>query len=287
MARAKKTLADLQELVTGDDTVVPVENDEGDEGDANDQGGQFEFLPVSRNVKTVDEMLARIDELAGLDAAGQDALPNLGLEIARWAAMGLIKAKAPGKKDADQSDAVREAYLRYSETRRDKLANKNVVQSKRSIDANVSKLRIFAKIGERQDIDAENFLFDVTQTRNALDAAGLATKGAYIAMQDAAKKVVGKRELTEEELRAAILKPAAKPRTALSVYKAILSNVETLIEENLDNAPDVHRLRDEIATKVAFHDQLAKFLSLASNADPSKFGYRLVKLESEPTESEE
>jgi hypothetical protein len=282
MARQKKTLADLQDVLqtwpaAGEpapegDVFLP----EGEgEGEGDETEGHFDLLP-RRNVKTYDDMIGRVDELATLDANGADALPNLALEIAAWAGLGIINAKAPSKKDPDATDQVREVYLRYAETKRDRGANKNVVASKRSTDAQVSKLRIFAKIGERQDIDAGDFLFSVTQVRNELDAAGLATKGPYIAMQDAARAVAGKRELTSDEMRTAILKKPAAARTALSVWKAIQNNVKALIEDELENTAETQQLRDMVAEKVAFHDQLAKFVALGGLAD--RFGFKIVRI---------
>lgn len=226
------------------------------------------------NILQRDKIDARVEELGALTASGQDALPTLAMEVAQWAQEGSINPTAPKKDDKDQTDDIRDIFQRYATS-----ANATKVFADRSKESNsntaqVSKLRTFAKLGARSDINGPDFLARVKDFRNEEAKIGNAVKPAYEAMRTAAVAVSDKNDLTEDEMRTAVCAKRKSEVTALSIYSSLNDKLKVLIEEKLDTSDAAKAIHQQVKAQIKHLTDAAKFTAWQKAGE--EFGFSVT-----------
>lgn len=188
---------------------------------------------MTANIPTENEINAKIDELGTAKGKGNDSLVNLGLELARWAAMGAIpnvNIPAKGATGADAINYVERYYDRWLAARN--AAGYDIVTDG-SKSQQVSKLRAFPVFGAKFD-GAHDWLSEIRGVRNEYPSKQ--TKAAYTALlaaigkrnkkAKAEKRNVDEVELSDDEILDAVLKPATAKKTELDFFESISKQFE-------------------------------------------------------------
>lgn len=250
--------------------VEVVETETESEVDANPEP----TLIVATNVTSFAEA-EEITRQLGADAAdGIDAQPKMGMNVADWAASNVVDPNPPKKADIDAGrakitdDHVRKIFTVYANAE-GKAMNKRTAKS---IKSQLSKLRAFAKLGARDDINAGDFLLRAQKARNKLVAEGKPVKAPYEALVQACRDVNGgsaddqKPDLNSDEMNKAVGAKAKSPDSAESIWLNIDKQVKKLFELKLDTGDTAKQVRALVQTKKEELSKVMKFERLHKEA---------------------
>lgn len=221
-----------------------------------------------------DELLATVGDLGRAEGAGVNSRPELAAQVTAAAYAGTINA------DTKVAD-VAEIWSAYSQAMNEAKGDKTS-GPQASAEQQISKLRVFAKLGETgasQNFDAVTYLGKVREMVNSTDGTKGSTFDNLVKIgRETVKLGV---ELTDEEIRT-ILVPAAKDEITddereLAELSKMLKATEKLrdgtSEKSPRPSPEIDAMIDAMKARMGELDVAIKHaaltlaaLTLAQNA---------------------
>lgn len=168
----------------------------------------------------------------GRDAAlGKDSLPKLAFQVTKMAQDGVIDLEKKWQDPVDASKMFDDAEYLFGEYA--KAEGKKAIHERTAggLKANVSKLRQLITFGVMTTIDPSSVLERAVKVRSEMIDQGEKVKAAYASYVDVARVQIANSddELTDEQLTAAIRKPAAKDPEVEKILRGVYKKLENLI----------------------------------------------------------
>jgi hypothetical protein len=198
--------------------------------------------------------LADVREFGRDSAAGKDSLPKLAVRVVKAAADGIINYTDPkAKKLNDGPDDAELAYTSYVEAESKKAIHEHSDGGKK---ANISKLRKLIQFGCSTVCDPMDVMNRTVIRRSDLAEAGGDVKGAYPAYVDVARaQIANDRDLTDEQIDAAIVKAPAKEKDVIDVLKSVEKILDQLItgehKAGQDQSVEVIQAHESVRARIA------------------------------------
>lgn len=179
------------------------------------------------NDQRFDDAMTKTREIARTHGAGERALPVFAAHVVRWAAEGIVDStKDRQGKGIDDAKVLYDEYLKgYSA---------KVEHGAGGKKANASKLRQFIKVGELSSTLGDPVIqftriADAWKAQQQLDPKSV--KGEYPTLIDWARTQLENSDapLTDEHLKALVLKPETKEKDVVDVLESVHKQLESLI----------------------------------------------------------
>lgn len=235
------------------------------------------LIAADQNIHNWSDAVALAETLGTKSADGFDSWPRLAMNVADWAAQGIIDPNGPTKaeiaagtkKPTDDHIEVLFNHFANAETRR--AANKRTAGS---IKSNKSKLRAHAKLGARKDLNASEILVHAQEVRNRLIVGGRKVKTPLEALTQVCRDLNGtpgpkgkerKSNLTELEIEEAVGSKSKGGDSVESLWRAIDTAVKKLLD-GMDQGEEAASVHNLVQIRKSQLTKAAKFTRLADEA---------------------